>query len=210
MSLEQASAFLVESAGGTLRGLIATLGFLMAYIVVARRAPPGTSLGAAIAAWLLVLAVLTILPADYRLSLVLFALGFAVARAHRRTLVLKAPRVTPSPGWTELLGRGALAGGLVGLATTIGAAMGPVTAGVLTAFPIGFSVIGLTLHHRFGESVLRATLASTQTGMLSLVAFATVIAVATPPIGGIGAFWLALASALAVSTGLLYLRKLDA
>ncbi|MBY5939547.1 hypothetical protein KUW00_01445 [Halomonas sp. DP5N14-9] len=74
--------------------------------------------------------------------------------------------------------------------------------GVALSFPIGMLTIALTLHQRYGAEVARATLADTQLGMLSLVAFSAVLAATAAHLSPALSFGLALAASLGTSSAL--------
>ncbi|MDZ7809950.1 MAG: hypothetical protein U5L11_07060 [Arhodomonas sp.] len=202
LGLERSAGFVAEAALAAIHALTATLVFLITYVAVAGRLGPVTSLLAAVTAWGLSATAFATLPGGYPLGLVVYVLVFGLALAARRWLRLSQPRVQAPNRWLDLLLRGLAAGVLVGVATTVAATAGPKISGTLTGFPVGFTVIALTLHQRFGAPVARATLAAAQGGMFSLVAFAVAAAATAPALGGMGAFWLALGSSLAVSAGL--------
>lgn len=195
----QTSAFVMQAAISTLHALASVLLFLMCFVSIAGRLSAGASVMAAVTVWILTSGIFTQLPSGLGPALALYAVIFAAALVLEHRLNLTQIRATASAHWTDLLIRGIAAGVLVGVATTIGAQAGPTLSGTLTGFPVGFVVISLTLHQRFGAPVARATLASAQRGMLSLVTFATVIAVLAPSLGGTAAFVPALVASLLAS-----------
>jgi len=60
-------------------------------------------------------------------------------------------------------------------------------------------MIALTLHQRYGVDVARVTLANTQLGMLSLVAFSAVLSLSVEVFDSYFAFWISLFLSLLVS-----------
>ncbi|MCS4504274.1 hypothetical protein NYO91_09315 [Arhodomonas aquaeolei] len=203
LGLERPPAFLADAAVATLHALTATLVFLVAYVLAAARLGPVASLATAVAAWVAAAAAFATIPGGWVVGLAAYAALFALASAIRRRLDLPRPRVRAPTRRLDLLVRGLAGGVLVGVVTTVAAEAGPQVAGTLTGFPVGFTMISLTLHQRFGPAVARATLATAQGGMLSLVAFASVEAATAPVAGGMGAFALAFAASVTVSMALL-------
>ncbi|SHF53722.1 hypothetical protein SAMN02745148_02902 [Modicisalibacter ilicicola DSM 19980] len=200
---EQEAAFIAEAAVSTLHALAATLLFTIAYVLAAGRFAALASLSMALLAWMAGAAVFARLPGGYGIALVTYAAVFALALGLKYWLRLPQARVRAPSRWSDLLLRGVIAGALVGVATTAATQAGPDVSGMLIGFPVGFLVIAFTLHQRFGAPVARATVTTAQSGMLSLVAFAATEAITARALGGIIAFYLALAASLGVSALLL-------
>jgi len=196
---EQTDAFVAHAAVSTLHALASSLLFLMCFVAVAGRLDAIASVAAGVAMWLVAALVFVWMPAGLLPALVLYTAVFALALWLERRLRLQAERPDVHTSWHDLLARGITAGMLVGIATTIGAHYGPVVSGTLTGFPVGFVVISLTLHQRYGAPVARSTLVAAQRGMLSLVMFAAAITALTPVLGGRAAFLPALVASLLVS-----------
>lgn len=196
---EQSAEFVAAAAVSTLHALTASLLFTMAYVLAAERRGAVASMALAALGWAVGAVVFTALPGGAGLALAVYAAVFVLVRLVQRRIWLPAAGARAPVRWPDLLLRGAVAGALVGVATTAGALAGPMLSGTLTGFPIGLLAIGLTLHQRFGAPVARATIAAAQGGMLSLVAFAATVAVTAPAWGGGIAFYCALAASLGVS-----------
>lgn len=200
LSREQTTAFVTQAAVSTLHALAATLLFLMSYVSVAGRFGARTSVAVAVSAWTVAAAILTQIPGGVLPALAAYAVVFAAALMLERSLNLSEARTTAQIKRGDIFARGAAAGVLVGITTTIGTRFGPTLSGILAGFPVGFLVVSLTLHQRFGAPVARATLVAAQKGMLSLLAFTTVLAVLAPPLGAMTAFLPALIASLLAST----------
>lgn len=196
---EQDAAFIAEAAVSTLHALAATLLFTVVYVLAAGRFNVVTSLVLAVLAWAVSAALFTTLPGGYKVALMAYALAFALALWLQHRLQLQQTMVRAPTRWPDLLFRGAVAGALVGVATTAGALAGPRLSGAMIGFPVGFLVIAFTLHQRFGAPVARATVAAAQRGMFSLVAFAATEAIVARAVGGMVSFYLSLAASLGVS-----------
>ncbi len=196
---EQSAAFVAAAAVSALHALTATLLFTMVYVLSAARYGAVASLGLGVLAWAVGAVLFAALPGGVALALSAYAGVFVlVTLIQRRTRLPQVVARAPAR-WPDLLLRGAVAGALVGVATTAAAAAGPTASGTLTGFPIGFLVVGLTLHQRFGAPVARATVAAAQRGMFSLIAFAATAALTAPAFGGVAAFYCSLAASIGVS-----------
>lgn len=196
---EQDAAFVAEAAVSTLHALAATLLFTLVYVLAAGRLSAGASLSLALLAWAIGAALLTRLPGGYGVALIAYATIFGLVLYLQYRLQLPAAGVRAPTRWPDLLLRGAIAGGLVDVATTVGTLAGPRFSGALVGFPVGFLVIAFTLHQRFGARVARATVTAAQRGMFSLVAFAVTEAIVARAVGGMISFYLSLAASLGVS-----------
>ena len=199
---EQPGAFVAEAALGSLHAMFATLAFCLAYVLLAGRQGALAAVALAAVLWLPVAALAAVLPGGTGLALVLFIACLALAMRLMRALGLSRTAVSAPLVWADLLIRGTLAGGIVCLATVVLADIAPALSGVALSFPIGMLTIALTLHQRYGAEVARATLADTQLGMLSLVAFSAVLAATAAHLSPVLSFGLALAASLGTSSAL--------
>lgn len=171
--------FVAHTATYTLLALSATQLFLLAYILAARRARPLPALGFAIAAWAAVAAICRQLPPRPGLGLLAF-LMVTTAAMHASAGLAHEVRTPPGrASWLVLLFRGVLAGVLVAGITTAAGWLGAASAGVLLAFPVGYTVIATTVHEKLGAASAIATLRSALVGSTSLAIF-SVLMVALP------------------------------
>jgi hypothetical protein len=207
IALDETPAYLVEAAGFVLVSLVATQAFMFAYARAARSLRPAASLLAAIAAWLGVIAILAVPTFHPLVAALLFALA-AFASAYLLRQVVADPTPQPAPGgWASLLLRAALAGLMVGAISLGAQTLGPRLAGLLLAYPVGMTVIAITIHQRYGASAIISTLAAAALGTLSIGAFALAVAMLASPLGPAPALLAALGASLLVSMLLLLLRR---
>ena len=103
-----------------------------------------------------------------------------------------------------LLLRGLAAGLLVAVVTVASDWLGPVWAGLLITYPIGLTVISVTIHQRSGADMAVATLQAVMTGIGSLAAFAFTLAVLLEPLGPTNAFVAATLASLLLTVVLIY------
>lgn len=195
---DHSAAFSIDIATATLTSLAATQAFLLGYIAVAARSR--AAIGAATLAWLTGAWLLSWLPQSPWLSLSIFVAATVVARRLAARFV-RPHAISPAKGsWMLLFLRGSAAGLLVSIVTLTADSLGTVRAGFLIAYPIGLTVIAVTVHQRSGADVVVATLRSVMLGISSLAAFAFTLSVTLTPLGPLSSFTAALAAGVAMTT----------
>lgn len=168
--------FIHQAASYALYSLCATQLFVLAYILAARSLSPWRTLGCAVLVWLAAAALWSFLPAQPWLGLAVFVLLTIVCLRVARKVALETSTAKGKAGWGLLLLRGALAGVLVACVTTASQWLGASASGLLLAFPIGYTVVAVTIHQKLGAGSLIATLRSTLLGTASLAGFCSVLA----------------------------------
>lgn len=195
--------FIRAAALSSLHALIATLLFVVSFVVTAKRLSALASLAVATLLWIPSALLFSLLPGGIGIAVLVYGIVLLLAEGIRRALNLKQPAVVSVSGWFDLVLRGVMAGVLVSVATTLAVNAGPALSGMLVGFPIALFTIGWTLHDRYGVDVARATVSAAQTGMLSLVAFTVVTAVLVGLVPPMLAFLFALLASMTVSGSLL-------
>jgi hypothetical protein len=198
--------FVSQAASYALLSLCATQFFLLAYIATAWRGIPLASLGCAIVTWLLAALVLQFLPAHPALGMALFVLTTGACRHLSIRFISPVPAMTDKPGWGLLVARGLLAGTLVAAVTTLSYWLGSSGSGLLLAFPIGYTVVAVTVHQKYGTASAVATLRSALLGTASLAGFCATLALAIPHGSAATAFAIALATSVLITFGLVFGR----
>lgn len=196
------ASFVSEAATYSVLSLCATQAFTLAYIATAANRSPIVAITVATASWFICVAVLRLLPPDPWLGVFLFILITALARKGAARFHRKTVRIKRTESLTLLLLRGGLAGVLVAIVTAAAHRLGPDWSGLLMAYPIGYTVIAVTIHRQFGSNILIATLTSTLLGTGSLAAFCASLALALRILPPYLAFTGALVISFAVTTGL--------
>ncbi len=191
LAMEEDPAFIARAATFSLLSLCATQAFMLAYLVAARRSPPAASVAIAILAWLAAAAVLATVDIGPVPALALFAASTGLARIVGGRLRIGAAAIRGRDSLLALLARAGLAGLLVGAITAASARLGPHYSGLLLAYPVGMTVIALSVHRRYGAAKVIDTLYATALGATSIAAFCFVAALTAPAYG----------SALAVASG---------
>lgn len=194
---DQSVAFSADAAAAALTSLAATQAFLLGYVAVAERSR--AAIGAAVVAWLLAASLLSLVPASPWLGLAIFTASMLAARFLATRFLRPHGPARARGSFLSLVLRGLAAGLLVAAVTLAADRLGPVWAGFLIAYPIGMTVISVTLHQRLGSAIAVATLHATMLGIASLAAFAFVLALALPPLGPTAAFAAALAASVLVT-----------
>ncbi|MEX0606299.1 MAG: hypothetical protein WD623_15415 [Marinobacter sp.] len=199
--------FIRAAALSSLHALIATLLFVVSFVVTAKRLSALASLAVATLLWIPAALLFSRLPGGLGIAVTVYGIVLLLAEWIRRALDLKQPTVVSVSGWSDLLLRGVMAGILVSVATTLAVNSGPTLSGMLVGFPVALFTIGWTLHDRYGADVARATVSAAQMGMLSLVAFTVVTAILVGVIAPMLTFLFALLASMSVSGSLLLLSQ---
>ncbi|MBF5006570.1 hypothetical protein [Diaphorobacter caeni] len=169
--------FVSLTATYTLISLAATQAFVLAYLFASRRHRPLASLAIAFGAWVITAALCRMLPPYLWLGVALFVVVTWGAIRVSRPFVDRTAGTGGKAGWPLLLLRGALAGVMVASITTASGWLGASSAGILLAFPIGYTVIATTIHERYGSASVIATLHAALLGGCSLAVFCFCVAV---------------------------------
>jgi hypothetical protein len=199
--------FGADAAAGTLLGLAALTAFVVVYGRVAVAAGPVPSVLCGWTAFLLGVAVLSLVKPPPALSLVLVAACFALS------LRLLPPAPSPPPPaaaalpWWDLPARALAALGLVLVLTAVSGALGPHLSGLLAPFPIITSVLAVFTHAHGGVAQVGVLLRNFLFGFYGFAAFCFALAVALPALASAAAFGLATAAALAVQATTFVLRS---
>ncbi len=207
MAQQSPAPFVAQAASYALLSLCATQLFLLAYIATARHGSPWLSLLAAVGGWLAGALLSQLLPAHPVGGMLLFMLVTAGCLRLSRRYVTPMTPTKGVPGWGLLLLRGLLAGALVAAVTTASRWLGPSGSGFLLAFPIGYTVVSVTIHQKYGNAGVIATLRSALLGTLSLAGFAAALALTITRMPQLAALAVALASSLLITVVLVLRRR---
>ncbi|MGU3496238.1 hypothetical protein ACLBXM_19525 [Xanthobacteraceae bacterium A53D] len=192
-------AFVPDAAAYALLSLCGTQAFVLAYISLARRAGPFLSLAAAITAWGSSAALLRLLPPKPLLAIGLFvmvtAAAWFIARGIERPAI--GPIAAERPAQTIL--RGCLAGALVAMVSVAAGQLGTVISGLLVAYPMGYTVLSVTIHRRNGADVAVAMLHAAILGISSIAGFSATIALTARTLGPLPAFLVGLVVSLVIT-----------
>jgi hypothetical protein len=199
MLREQPPAFVAAAAAGALFSLAGTQVFLGAYVAAASRLGAVGAMLAAIAGWCAAALPLAFLPHPAWAGAALFAAVTAGLRLGCARLLPQRPRAAGPTRWSLLIARAVAAGLLVGLVTLAAARLGPALAGTLIAFPIGFSVILLSLNLDHGPAMAARTAYAGLLGVVSLAVFSFALALALAVLPQWVAYLAALAASLAAT-----------
>ena len=197
--------FGADAAAGTLLGLAALTAFVVIYGRIAVAAGPAPSVLCGWTAFLLCVAVLSLVQPPLALSLVLVAACFALGLR----LLPPAP-ATPAaapPPWWDLPARALAALGLVLALTAVSGALGPHLSGLLAPFPIITSVLAVFTHAHGGVAQVSVLLRNFLFGFYSFAVFCFTLALGLPTLATAAAFALAVAAAVAVQATTFLLRS---
>lgn len=199
---DHSAAFTADAGTASLLSLCATEAFLLAYCWVAFRHRPALALGAATLAWFVMVFLLLPLPPRVFLALGMFVCAAVLARWIGQRFRSVAAGRKAAGGHLLLIVRGVAAGILVAAATLAADYLGSGWSGFIMTYPIGFSVISVTVHQRAGASTVIATLHSAMLGVASLAAFSFTLSFSIETIGTMPALTAALGASVAVTAAL--------
>ena len=194
--------FVSLTATYTLISLTATQAFVLCYLLASRHHRPLASLGVALCAWTVTAVLCRMLPPSLWLGGLLFAASTMAAIRVSRRYVDKTAVARGKAGWITLLLRGALAGAMVASITTASGWLGASSAGILLAFPIGYTVIAITIHGQHGAPSVVATLHAALLGGCSLAVFCLGMAILILHVPPLLALLLAVGASMATTLSL--------
>ncbi len=201
------TTFASEAAAYAVFSLCATQIFTLAYIATASRASALRSVLAATLAWFACIGVMRMLPPMPVMGFLLFVACTGLARRLARRFQRPALKVRQGESLTLLLLRGALAGLLVASVTAAASQLGTEWSGLFMAYPIGYTVIAVTIQRQFGRDIVISTLTSTLLGTASLAVFCTSLSLALRGLPAYGAFTLALTASLGFTSALVMFNR---
>lgn len=195
VTLIHGRSFGAESAAGTLLALAALTAFVVTYGTVARAAGPLASVLCGWAAFLLGVALLSLVTPPPGISLLFVGTCFAAGIVLLPSPSSPLPPPAAPPGW-DLPARALGALILVLVITGLSGALGAKLSGLLAPFPIITSVLAVFTHAHSGTAQLELLLRNFLFGFYGFATFCFVLAIALPSLAIAPAFGLALAVAL--------------
>jgi len=206
LTLQHGRSFGADAAAGTLLGLFALTMFVVTYGNVAPLASPALTVLAGWAAFLVGVALLTLIHPTPLIALILVGAGFAVGLQ-----LVPAPReplaASVTPPWWDLPARALAALILVVTLTAVSGALGPHLSGLLAPFPIITSVLAVFTHVHGGTDQVRVLLRNFLVGFYGFATFCFTLAVTLDSMGTAAAFAIALLAALAVQATTFAIRS---
>ena len=203
LAVDESASFVAETATFALLSLCATQSFMLAYLMAARRFPPGPAVSLAFAAWLATALILANVVAGPVVALALFAASVVFARILGKPMRIPGVAVRSRDTLTALLLRAGLAGVLVGAITAASSRLGPQYSGLLIAYPVGMTVIAASVHLRYGAAKVIDTLYATALGTTSIAAFCFVVALTAERLDSPVALMLGFAASFLLTIALL-------
>ncbi len=206
LTLQHGRSFGADAAAGTLLGLFALTMFVVAYGRVAPSASPAATVVAGWTAFLVGVALLTLIQPPPAASLIVvgagFAAGLGLLPAPRSPLSTQAP-----PPWWDLPARALAALVLVVTLTAVSGTLGPNLSGLLAPFPIVTSVLAVFTHAHGGADRARVLLRNFLVGFHGFAAFCFTLAVTLDSLEVAAAFSIALLAALTAQVATLAIRS---
>jgi hypothetical protein len=196
VALGEGTSFAALTAKASLVGLLAVVGYCVAYAAVARRVAWPVAILVALASWAAVaIAIRPLASFSDLVSLVL--LGLAVVLSLRLLPNAHLPVSRTPAGWDVALrmGLGTIA---VLAVTALAPLVGPTSSGLLATIPITTSVLATGTHAREGVDRLIGLLRGLLTGLLATAGFLALLSLTLVPFGVVGSFGVALLAVLAL------------
>jgi hypothetical protein len=206
LALSQGLAFASATAVGVLAGVVSPVAFCLTYSWLSRRiGMPGT-LAASLAVFALATALLRPLPLWWPLvySAVIGVLVLAL-RLMPRSAARAQASVRP-PQW-EIPARMVVATGYVLLLTAGAPFLGPQLTGLMTPFPLFGGTLAVFAHQFQGPEAAVSVLRGLLHGLFAFASFFVVLSALLERVGLAAAFGAAVAVALLVQTGSLWLLR---
>ena len=194
LALEQGRAFAAQSARGTLLGTVAMSAFCVAYAQGARRLSWPLALALAVAVCILTAVVVSQVPANFLLSLVV-ALGCLAVLVTLMGRPKKESSISPV-SWWDLPARMLVATLLVVLITTEARHLGPKWSGMISSVPLYAAVLGVFSHSRVGANAAHSLLRGMSVSAFSVISFFVVVGLLLEPWGLPATYPLAVCAAL--------------
>lgn len=198
MVTENDAAFVNKAILSSMNAMTATLVFTALYQLLPRHTPLWVALPTSSLVWLASVSLL-----QYNIESTLVATIFFTATYLLVKSVSRPAKAIPirhnKSGRLDTVYRAIAAGILVGIGTGLASYTGAAISGIIVGFPIGLTTIVITLHYRYGPDVPRATMATAQTGIISIFAFLLTLIYLAPFFSLLSAFILAIATALMVT-----------
>lgn len=198
--------FAATAAAGIMAGTISQAAFCLVYAWTARRRTWPSAVGAGCAAFALATAVLArITPSLPALAVGVFAALAAAVPAMPRTRDDGGDR-TPPPRW-DLPARMLVATAFVVTLTGAAGALGPRLTGLLAPFPLYAAILTVFAHALDGSVAATRVLRGLLIGLVAFAAFFLVLAASLSAAGIGGAFAAAIAVALVLHGGALWMLR---
>ena len=201
LALDHDAAFIAQSALASLPINAATLFLALTYVWLAQRRSMVVSLGAAVAVWFGLAALVRSVPWTLTSGLAVNALAFAIclpmmARFRHAKMPLVVRR------WYDIPLRAALVATLVAAVVTLSSTIGPAGSGILALYPVVLTSLMLLLQPRIGGPSTAAVIANCGWGLMGFGLSIAVLHLTAVRLGSTLALGLALAICVAWNLGL--------
>ena len=209
LAMQHGQDFVAASALSSFAANAANGLFLIAYGVLAERAAPWRSLGAAIVVWLAAsLATQQVAWTPFTavlLNLVTYGIGFVVLGVARS--VRSGPAAPVRRRWFDLPARAVAVAAFVSLVVAVSTALGPGITGIAAVFPIGLISLFVIVRPRIGGPASSQLAANALRSMLGFGLMLLALHLAIGPWGTGPAFAIALLAWVSWSAALLLLKR---
>jgi hypothetical protein len=206
LALDHDSAFIAQSALGSLVTNALNVALAVAYTLLAQKRTLPVSLAGASAVWIVMSLVIgTVswtLPLAVAFNTVIIAVSLWIVHPLRHV------RVPPFRArWHELVLRAAMVAILVGVVVTLSFTIGPTLSGNLAVFPIVLTSIMIILHRRIGGPATAAIMANAVVGLGGFGIAVSVLYLTAEHLGSPLALALTLAISIACNLIIFFMRQ---
>lgn len=215
LAITHGASFATATATGILAGAISPSLFALVYAWVARRRAWPIALATGLVVYAALTGALQVTLSAHPLGIVpLFGVVVVVMALmlrlmpHPGVALASAPAAKPvAPPWWDLPARMVVATAFVLLLTGGASALGPLLTGLLAPFPLYASILAIFAHQQQGGAAAINVLRGLLLGMFSFASFFLMLGLLLVPAGVAGAFTCAIAVALALQAGALWVLR---
>ncbi|MGH1439201.1 MAG: hypothetical protein ACRBBR_03725 [Cellvibrionaceae bacterium] len=181
--------------------------FLLTYIVIAYRASALQSITGAIVIWFSIAYVLQPVSLNLLFVTTLFFISVCVAYFSARRFCTLGNNIEGEENYYLLFLRAIMAGILVAVVTVSAHHIGAEWSGLLIAFPIGYTVLSITIHQQYGSASVISVLHAAMLGAIGLMSFCFALAITVHHFTPLYAFYIALATSFLSTLLLVFGRR---
>lgn len=206
LALDHDAAFIAQAALTSLPINAATVVFACIYVLLAQRGGVVVSLAASLACWVILAALVRLIPWSLAGAVAVNAMAFLLCLPLvRRFRTARMPPVARR--WYDVPLRAAIVAVVVATLVISASRVGPAVSGIIALFPAVFTSMILILHPRIGGRANAAVIANGLWGLIGFGVAIVVLHAAAVPLGSAAALTLALATSVGWNFSLWLLRR---
>ncbi len=188
----QSPEFIANAAIFSLLAMCINQLFLLAYMVTAYRTSPLYSILAALTVWFIIAFLVQSIHLGLLLVTLLFFVSGGVAYLIGYKFCTAVSKIEGEENVYLLFLRAIMAGILIAVVTVSAQHIGAEWSGLLIAFPIGYTVLSITIHQQYGSATVISVLHAAMPGALGVVSFGVMMALTIFHFAPLNSFLIAL------------------